>query len=74
MFSDFSSFNQYLVSRASLEAIDIFVIKSLFDCATEASSTFAPILVPHLNSCFDNSNFLRSTSALFNRRISQANR
>lgn len=45
--------NQYLVSLASLLAIEILQIKSFLDCAAVDSSTFAPILVPYLSNCFD---------------------
>lgn len=49
----FNSLNQYLVSAVSFNEIDIFEIKSAVLCACCASATFAPILVPHLNNCFD---------------------
>jgi hypothetical protein len=45
---------QYLVSSDSLEAMDILEMKSFLDCAAMASFTFAPILVPLLNICLEN--------------------
>ncbi len=47
----FNNLSQYMVSLASLEAMDIFVIKSLRVCAAVPSATFAPILVPDLSTC-----------------------
>jgi hypothetical protein len=44
----FNNLNQYLVSLASLEEIDIFAVKSLLLCPASASSIFAPIEVPLL--------------------------
>ena len=46
-----NNLNQYFVSFVSLDAIDILCIKSFLDCATIASSTFAPILVADLKIC-----------------------
>src|SRR5690348_14579780 len=68
----FRSLNQYLASPASFEAMAILEIKSLFDCAALASSTFAPMLVPHVNSCCDITYSRFSVSVLHNETIRSA--
>ena len=45
-----------MVSRASLYAMDNLERKSARDCPPMASSTFAPMLVPHLKICFERMN------------------
>jgi len=45
--------NQYLVSLASFDEIDIFAVKSLLLCPARAYSILAPIDVPLLRSCFE---------------------
>lgn len=47
---------QYLVSLASLYAIERFEIKSCFDWAQVASSRFAQIEVPDFKICFERTN------------------
>ncbi len=55
-FEELYNFNQYLVSRASLLAIESFDMKSFLDCAAIASSIFAPIEVPQRRICLDKIN------------------
>ncbi len=49
----FNRSSQYLVSCASLYAIETFDDKSLRDIAALASLRLAPIEVPDLSSCLD---------------------
>lgn len=57
--------NQYLVSRASFEAILIFAIKSALLIPASASTMLAPILVPDLSNCFEIINSFSSIRDLY---------
>lgn len=67
-----SNRSQYRVSLAYFDEIDIFEIKSLRDCAAIASSTFAPILVPLFNSCFEITYSFSITSFFYKTMIVKA--
>lgn len=58
---------QYLVSLASLRAIEYLEIKSFVDCAYTASEQFAPIDVPDRKNCLDKT-FPRHSRAIVMRK------
>lgn len=57
-----SNSSQYIVSRASLLAIDILCAKSALLSAAKASLTLAPILVAARKNCFEIINSLISVN------------
>ncbi len=67
-----SSRNQYRDSLASFDAIDIFEMKSLRDCAAIASSTLAAMLVPLRNNCFERTYSFSLIRILYSLIISKA--
>lgn len=54
---------QYRVSRASFEEMDIFAVKSFFDCPANASLIFAPMEVADRRNCLERIN------SFFDKRI-----